>query len=918
MIIAQYDGPKDSDRVPPALVGNMRNLEGLGLSLWQGVHGTKNTNPLPQRGGKFNSLGREVNIGLNTFDVTSLPIKPAQQYDVTIVSDKGVPSRAVQMKVWKSNTLRNALGQGSWLYDGNKLAWATIRVKTLTLSVDLGAEEGSKPNPKNIFHVRVAPTKQVSFTTLQSFLDGRASFDISILETLSFLDHLLREAPSQKFTQIKQNFFARGGERFALGCGVEAYKGVFASVRMTLNAQRKPGLSVNVDVANGTFFMQMDLIDCATQVCRARNVDDFRSMFEKSRGNWHKSNMYKFLKSFTHVSVLKKYDVQGRKEVKVYKFLPKDPYEAQFKKEERDNQGNVIASRTVSIAEYFKQKYNLSCKRGLPVVELSRKGEMVPIEGLTLVPNQRYRTKLDERQTSNMIKFAVTAPNDRWAAVEHGLRMLDWGNDPYLRAYGMRISATPTQVRGRILTTPEPTFSGSKVDARSAAQGRWRIDGKKFYLPNSRPLKNWGFCVVDVGRGPCISQQQAKAFADRFKQIALAHGMNVGGPPHLVVVKAVRGGEMISDAWNGTGNNFQAKPNILFFVVPTKDTDLYRRIKKSCECRYGVVSQVLQSAHVERCQDQYISNVCMKVNAKLGGGTCIASGMLTRMNPKWAKVPTMIIGADVSHASPGDDSSGSKAAFTISLDKHFVRFAAECETNGSRVEIISTHIIESKLKAMVQAWAKSYGGHTPHQVIYFRDGVSEGQFQFVLNQEVADMKAMFLSINPKIEPKFTVIVCGKRHHVRFFPGKSGDRNGNPIPGTLVESGVTHPFEIDFYLASHAAIKGTARPVHYNVIANENNYEIPFIEQLTFEHCLQYVRSTTPVSMVPAVYYAHLASNRATAHKNEATISSGKKEAYEKAKKDVKSSSSSDQTAFEIPPLIPLNNAQGIASTMWYI
>ena len=79
--------------------------------------------PLPKRNGKFNTLGREVQVNLNTFDILSPPSKPVQQYDITIVRDVGTPTRLIQMKVWKSKTLQQALGQGSWLFDGNKLAW---------------------------------------------------------------------------------------------------------------------------------------------------------------------------------------------------------------------------------------------------------------------------------------------------------------------------------------------------------------------------------------------------------------------------------------------------------------------------------------------------------------------------------------------------------------------------------------------------------------------------------------------------------------------------------------------------------------------------------------------------------------------------------------------------------------------------
>jgi eukaryotic translation initiation factor 2C len=177
------------------------------------------------------------------------------------------------------------------------------------------------------------------------------------------------------------------------------------------------------------------------------------------------------------------------------------------------------------------------------------------------------------------------------------------------------------------------------------------------------------------------------------------------------------------------------------------------------------------------------------------------------------------------------------------------------------------------------------------------------------------MRRLFKTINPQVQPKITVIICAKRHHIRFFPAQGhGDRNGNPNPGTLIETGCTNPFEFDFYLASHSAIKGTARPVHYHVILDECKLGPQVLQQLTFEHCFQYMRSTTPVSMFPAVYYAHLASNRAKAHTNKPTISSGKKETHDRKedrqKEEQTLSSSERMSLMDIPPLIPLNNGQG--------
>ena len=56
-----------------------------------------------------------------------------------------------------------------------------------------------------------------------------------------------------------------------------------------------------------------------------------------------------------------------------------------------------------------------------------------------------------------------------------------------------------------------------------------------------------------------------------------------------------------------------------------------------------------------------------------------------------------------------------------------------------------------------------------------------------------------------IQPKITMIVVGKRHHVRFFPQSpaEADKSGNCPAGTVVDQDITHPTEFDFYLQSHS-------------------------------------------------------------------------------------------------------------------
>ena len=42
------------------------------------------------------------------------------------------------------------------------------------------------------------------------------------------------------------------------------------------------------------------------------------------------------------------------------------------------------------------------------------------------------------------------------------------------------------------------------------------------------------------------------------------------------------------------------------------------------------------------------------------------------------------------------------------------------------------------------------------------------------------------------------------------------RSGNVLAGTVVDHGINHPTEGDFFLVSHEGIQGTSRPTHYQV------------------------------------------------------------------------------------------------------
>ncbi|KAF5188044.1 argonaute [Thalictrum thalictroides] len=59
---------------------------------------------------------------------------------------------------------------------------------------------------------------------------------------------------------------------------------------------------------------------------------------------------------------------------------------------------------------------------------------------------------------------------------------------------------------------------------------------------------------------------------------------------------------------------------------------------------------------------QYLANVALKINVKVGGRNTMLADAISKSIPVVSDEPTIIFGADVSHPHPGEDSSPSIAS----------------------------------------------------------------------------------------------------------------------------------------------------------------------------------------------------------------------------------------------------------------
>ena len=409
-----------------------------------------------------------------------------------VLIGNGIEKRGLVAKVWQSKAVRQELGQG-FLFDGVKLAWALKRVeREVRITVDLDQEEGRQVRPggkENKHRIAIRCTNAVRIDTLLAYMQGQTDMDNAVLESINFLDHLLREYPSLQYTQIKRNFFARGQQRFTLGNAVEAFKGVYQSMRIVHGGpSAKARLSINVDVANGTFWTESTVSNAALALTGKRDMNDLTNAL-RSQGD--KGRAGQDLRKMRKLHVVANHRGGAEDKYVIEKFVYTGARDHKFEKD----------GHMVSIYDYFAKSFNIRLQfPDLPLCKMTKgKNTVLPMEVLKIEQNQRYVFKLDERQTSNMIKFAVKPPPERWTDIQHGLKMLNHGADPVLKTFGLTVNPNMTIVEGRLI--PAPVVKFGQGEAKPGTSGRWDLKGKKFLQPNVQPLKSWAWCVVPGRRG---------------------------------------------------------------------------------------------------------------------------------------------------------------------------------------------------------------------------------------------------------------------------------------------------------------------------------------------------------------------------------------------------------------------------------
>ncbi|KAK2924445.1 Piwi domain [Fusarium oxysporum f. sp. vasinfectum] len=216
----------------------------------------------------------------------------------------------------------------------------------------------------------------------------------------------------------------------------------------------------------------------------------------------------------------------------------------------------------------------------------------------------------------------------------------------------------------------------------------------------------------------------------------------------------------------------------------------------------------------------------------------------------------MVVGIDVTHPSPGSSSNApSVSAMVASIDNSLGQWPATLRIRAREAR----ERRRSHRDASISPWPLEKRGQThtalPENILIYRDGVSEGQYDMVLSQELPQLRRACEQMYPAADtkrglPRFTIIVCGKRHKTRFYPTTEHDcdRSGNTKPGTVVDRGVTEARHWDSFLQAHAGFKG--KHAHVTITSYRFKSIADIVEDLTHNMCYLFGRATKAVSLWP--------------------------------------------------------------------
>ncbi|XVF03276.1 hypothetical protein REPUB_Repub04eG0247500 [Reevesia pubescens] len=810
--------------------------------------------------------GPVISLLANHFLVKFDPSLKIYHYNVEISpSPSKEVARMIKQKLVESNS--GLLSGANPAYDGRKNFYSPVEfqndkleffislpIPTTKSGLPFGELKGfqQKQNQLKVFRINIRAVSKFDGKDLSSYLSKEGEDWIPLPQDyLHALDVVLRESPMEKCISVGRSFYSssKGGTK-EIGGGAIGWRGFFQSLRPT-----QQGLALNINFSITAFHESIGVIPYLQK--RLEFLRDLSQRKTRSLSDEERKEVEKALRNIRvfvcHRETVQRYRVYGLTEEATENLYFAD----------RDGKNSRLVN-------YFKDHYNYDIHfRNLPCLQISRsKPCYLPMELCMICEGQKFLGKLSDDQTARILKMGCQRPKERKAIIDGIMRgPIGPTSGNQAEEFKLHVSREMTRLKGRILQPPKLKL-GDGGHIRNITPSRrdrqWNLLDSHVF--QGTRIERWA--LISFG-GTSDQKSNIPKFinqlSQRCEQLGIFLNKSTIVSPQFESTQVLSNVTLLESKLKkihrAASNNLQ-----LLICIMEKKHKGYADLKRIADTSVGVVSQCCLYPNLGKLSSQFLANLALKINAKVGGCTVALYNSLPSQIPRLLRPdePVIFMGADVTHPHPLDDFSPSVAAVVGSMNWPAAnKYVSRMRSQTHRQEIIQD------LAAMVGELLDDFYQEVnklPKRIIFFRDGVSETQFYKVLKEELQAVREACARF-PGYKPPITFVVVQKRHHTRLFPFEIDPSTQNqPFdenipPGTVVDTVITHPKEFDFYLCSHCGVKGTSRPTHYHVLWDENQFTSDELQKLVYNLCYTFVRCTKPVSLVPPAYYAHLAAYR---------------------------------------------------------
>ncbi|XP_052116018.1 protein argonaute 2 isoform X1 [Arachis duranensis] len=724
-------------------------------------------------------------------------------------------------------------------YDGAKNIFSAIQLPEETFTVELSEGDDEKTLT---YSVTLTLVNTYRLRKLMDYLNGHS---LSIpRDILQGMDVVVKENPSRRTVAVGRHFYPPMTLK-DLHRGIIAVGGFQHSLKPT-----SQGLSLCVDYSVLAFRKQVSVLDFLHEHIHNFKLEEFEY----------------FRKDVEDALIGLKVSVTHRKSKQKYTVVRLTPQNARYVTFPIDNAEGWNLSKNASLLSFFRDKYGKDIVyKDIPCLDLGKgnKKNYVPMEFCVLVGGQKYpKERLDADSAKTLKALSLAHPTERESAIQ---KMVHSNDGPcgggVITNFGMKVNTNMTTILGRVIAPPElklgdPNGKAIKISL-DLEKCNWNLLGRS--MAEGKPVDCWA--ILDfTSSGSYRHQLRVNEFVKKLIGKYERMGINMQEPIWYEEssMQILARNDLLSELLQKISNTCKQNHGHMQFLlcVMTKKSPGYKYLKWISETKVGIVTQCCLSHSANEGDDLFYTNLALKINAKLGGSNVELNNMFPYFEEDRH---VMFVGADVNHPGSRDTKSPSIAAVVATVNWPAAnRYAARVCPQYNRSEKILNF---GEVCFELVACYRRMNGVRPEKIIIFRDGVSEYQFDMVLNEELQDLKREFQRLN--YFPTITLIVAQKRHQTRFFPEgrRDGSSTGNVLPGTVVDAKVTHPFEFDFYLCSYYGSIGTSKPTHYHVLWDEHRFKSDELQKLIYDMCFTFAKCTKPVSLVPPVYYADLAAYR---------------------------------------------------------